>query len=116
MSQKVAAPTNKPSFEQTYFALTEHLVRYYGLSLNYLANPAQAPKRHLPTPTYQPADLLTPEQAGAVLGLSPQTLANWRTDGRKDLSYRKIGRAIRYQHADLLAFAESRRRNNTSQH
>lgn len=117
MPQKVETPTNKTSFEQTYLALTEYLVRHYGLSLSFLAGSEQPakPPTPRPKPTYQPTDLLTPEQAAAVLGLSPKTLANWRVSGIPALPYRQVGRAIRYQYADLLAFAEGNRRFNTSQ-
>lgn len=109
--------SQKPPIEQPYLALTEHLVRHYGLSLSFLTASEQAakPPALTPKPAYQPADLLSPEQASDVLGLSPKTLANWRVSGMADLSYRQIGRAIRYQYADLLAFAEKRRRVNTSQ-
>lgn len=114
MPQKVEAPKNKPPIEQPYLALTEHLVRHYGLSLSFLTGPEKLPPPS-PKPAYQSTDLLTPEKAAAILGLSPKTLANWRVSGIPALPYRQVGRAIRYQYADLLAFAEGNRRLNTSE-
>lgn len=109
--------SSKPPIEQPYLALTEHLIRHYGLSLSFLTNsePAADPPPLRPKTAYQPMDLLTPERAAAILGLSPKTLANWRVSGIPALPYRQVGRAIRYQYADLLAFAEGNRRLNTSE-
>lgn len=109
--------SQKPPIEQPYLALTEHLVRHYGLSLSFLTASEQAakPPALTPKPAYQPADLLDPEQASDVLGLSPKTLANWRVSGIPTLPYRQVGRSIRYQYADLLAFAEGSRRLSTSE-
>ncbi|WP_222424192.1 helix-turn-helix domain-containing protein [Desulfamplus magnetovallimortis] len=44
--------------------------------------------------------LLTTDEAAIYLGVTVQTLANWRHD-RKYLKYVKLGRAIRYQKAEL---------------
>jgi excisionase family DNA binding protein len=54
--------------------------------------------------------LLTPENAGRLLGIPKQTLAAWRCNRRVNLPYVKVGRHIRYRLADLLAFVESNRR------
>lgn len=120
---KKAVPTNNPTstFEQSYLRLTEHLVREYGLSLGFLTSGSTKPSKKLPckqrltAPTYQPDHLLTPEQAAAVLGLRPKTLANWRVQGVEKLPFRRIGGAVRYQYGDLLGFIETRKRENTSQ-
>lgn len=53
-------------------------------------------------------DLLSPEDAGAVLGVSPKTLATWRSTRRYPLPYVKVGRVIRYKRSDVSAFVESR--------
>ena len=58
--------------------------------------------------------LVDAEEAAALLGLQPCTLAAWREDGSQPgLCFFKIGRAVRYRYADLLAFIESRRASST---
>jgi excisionase family DNA binding protein len=42
-----------------------------------------------------PADLLTPEQAAQLLGLSDRTLATWRSKGRHGLAWIRVGGRIR---------------------
>ena len=48
---------------------------------------------------------LTPDQAAAILGVKPLTLAVWRSTKRYALPYYKFGRCVRYLMSDLLAFA-----------
>jgi hypothetical protein len=55
-----------------------------------------------------PSQLLTPEQAAAILNIAPQTLSVWRTCGRYPLRYIKVGRAVRYRLADVEEFINSR--------
>ena len=50
-------------------------------------------------------DLLTPEEVAVITGLSRETLAQWRSQGR-GLPYLKIGRAVRYDPADIQAYLE----------
>ncbi|MEH6491584.1 helix-turn-helix domain-containing protein [Halopseudomonas sp.] len=44
------------------------------------------------------------KDAATVLGVKPQTLAAWRSTGRYDLPYFKIGRKVRYRITDLAEF------------
>lgn len=53
-----------------------------------------------------PTDLLTPEQVAGVLGLSPRTLAAWRSSRRSDLPWIKVGARIRYRRGDVIAWLE----------
>lgn len=53
-------------------------------------------------------ETLNDVQAAQLLGLSPQTLRNWRTQ-RKGPPYVKLGRAIRYHLEDLRDYIASRR-------
>ena len=53
--------------------------------------------------------LLTPQQASERLGVAAQTLQLWRTTGRYDLPYVKVGSNVRYKPEDIDAFIESRR-------
>lgn len=56
---------------------------------------------------YQQDQLLTPNQASEILGLSTQTLAIWRCNKRYNLNYVKVGRFVRYRYADIQAFIEA---------
>ncbi len=61
-----------------------------------------------------PADLLTPEQAAQLLGMSDRTLATWRSTGRHALPYIRVGGRIRYSKAALTAWFQSRQRTSTA--
>ena len=51
--------------------------------------------------------LLTPEEAGAMLGIKIQTLSNWRTR-KVGPPYVRVGqRLIRYRENDLQAFVDA---------
>lgn len=50
---------------------------------------------------------LRPSAAGAVLGVSPKTLSNWRCAGRGP-AYARIGARIVYRLSDLLAYRSAR--------
>jgi excisionase family DNA binding protein len=53
-------------------------------------------------------DLLDDIAAAALLDVSPGTLSVWRSTGRYNLPYLKIGRKVRYRRADLEAWLERR--------
>jgi excisionase family DNA binding protein len=50
--------------------------------------------------------LLTRVQAAHYLGVSPRTLAVWKSTGRYNLPCVRIGRLVKYRQADLDAFIE----------
>jgi excisionase family DNA binding protein len=50
-------------------------------------------------------DLLTAEQVSSITGLSEETLAQWRSR-KRGISYLKIGRAVRYDPAEVQAYLE----------
>ena len=58
--------------------------------------------------------ILTPEQAAKLLQISTSTLTKLRSKGGGP-KYLKYGRAVRYDSAELLDWARSRQRENTSQ-
>jgi len=62
-----------------------------------------------------PSPLITPEEAAHLLGVRPATLATWRTIGRYNLPYVKIGARVRYRLADVEDFIERRTRQHTGQ-
>jgi hypothetical protein len=47
--------------------------------------------------------LLTAEEVTAITGLSIETLAQWRSQ-RRGIPYLKIGRAVRYDPADVQEY------------
>jgi excisionase family DNA binding protein len=49
--------------------------------------------------------LLKPEEVANLTGLSIQTLAQWRSH-KRGIPYLKIGRAVRYDPADVQAYLE----------
>jgi excisionase family DNA binding protein len=51
-------------------------------------------------------ELLTPDDVAELLDVSSQTLASWRTTGRYDLPFVRIGRLVRYRRADIEEFLE----------
>jgi excisionase family DNA binding protein len=55
-------------------------------------------------------DLLSEQEAAALLTCSPGTLSVWRSTGRYNLPFLKVGRMVRYRRADLLAWLEARTR------
>jgi hypothetical protein len=62
-----------------------------------------------------PDTLLDDAQAAAALSLKPATLAVWRTTGRYNLPYLKIGRLVRYRAGDLAAWLDKRARLHSGQ-
>ena len=54
------------------------------------------------------ADLLDDHAAAAMLTVSPGTLSVWRSTGRYNLPFVKVGRKVRYRRADLEAWLASR--------
>lgn len=56
-------------------------------------------------------DLLSKEQAAQFIGVSIQTLYNWRSQG---LRYYKVGGRVRYKKDDLLKFAEPKENYDNS--
>ncbi len=59
-------------------------------------------------------DLLTPEEAARFLNVRPNTLAIWRSTGRYNLPFVRVGRLVRYRLDDLLEFAERRSATKTT--
>jgi excisionase family DNA binding protein len=52
-------------------------------------------------------ELLTPDDVAELLDVSPQTLASWRTTGRYELPFLRIGRLVRYRRSDIEEFLDS---------
>jgi hypothetical protein len=57
-------------------------------------------------------ELLDEKQAAEHLTVSPGTLSVWRSTGRYNLPFVKIGRMVRYRLTDLDAWIAGRSRDN----
>ncbi|MCJ0877806.1 helix-turn-helix domain-containing protein [Pseudomonas sp. JI-2] len=55
------------------------------------------------------------KQAADVLCLKPTTLAVWRSTGRYNLPYLKVGRLVRYRVSDIAAFLARRTAGHTGE-
>ena len=51
--------------------------------------------------------ILNPREAAAYIGVSPVTLAGWRSNLRVQIPYMKIGRKVVYRTSDLESFLAS---------
>jgi hypothetical protein len=58
--------------------------------------------------------LLSDQDVSTLTGVAPGTLAIWRSTGRVDLPYIKLGRKVAYKPEDVEAFLEQNRRHHTS--
>lgn len=54
-------------------------------------------------------------QAAEVLGAKQTTLAVWRSTGRYNLPFVKVGRLVRYRVSDLAAFLARRTADHTGE-
>lgn len=59
-------------------------------------------------------ELLNTDDAARAVGLSPQTLAILRVEGGGP-KYVKLGRSVRYDPADLVAWIEENKRASTAE-
>ncbi|MEW8441481.1 MAG: helix-turn-helix domain-containing protein [Candidatus Thiodiazotropha taylori] len=57
--------------------------------------------------------LITPKLAADALGISIGTLQVWRSTGRYNLPYVKVGGRVMYRSEDLQAFIERRTMDHT---
>ena len=57
--------------------------------------------------------LINPSDAADILGVVKGTLAVWRSTGRYNLPYVKIGSRVMYRLTDIQAFIEERLRDHT---
>ena len=56
------------------------------------------------------SELLDEKAAASVIDVNPGTLSVWRSTGRYELPFLKIGRKVRYRHSDLLEWLAKRTR------
>ncbi len=65
-------------------------------------------------PKHLPA-LLDDKQASIALGLKPTTLCIWRSTGRYNLPFLKVGRLVKYRANDLAEFLARRTAGHTGE-
>jgi predicted DNA-binding transcriptional regulator AlpA len=53
-------------------------------------------------------ELWTGRKVAQVLGVSSQTVKNWRVNQRVQLPFVRVGGAVRYRPSDISAFVESK--------
>lgn len=58
--------------------------------------------------------LLTPVEASENLGVTTGTLQQWRTSGRYNLSFVKVGGRVMYSHEAIQDFIERRTMAHTA--
>lgn len=56
--------------------------------------------------------LLSEQEAANVLGVKPGTLSVWRSTGRYELPFIKVGRSVRYRASDLESWLSERTRES----
>lgn len=62
-----------------------------------------------------PSEILHANKSAAqYLGIEPGTLNVWRSTGRYDLAYIKVGRLVKYRQSVLDAFLMDRTRTQTA--
>jgi len=57
--------------------------------------------------------LHTTESAATLLGVKAATLAIWRSTGRYELPFIKVGRSVKYRQTDLEKFLNQRTHTQT---
>ncbi|MCX7112244.1 MAG: helix-turn-helix domain-containing protein [Proteobacteria bacterium] len=81
--------------------------------MNSKSNPQ--PRKKIDLDSLSPSKLLDDKDAASGLDVSPGTLSVWRSTGRYNLPYHKIGRKVRYRVSDLIAWRDSRQKFHTGQ-
>lgn len=57
-------------------------------------------------------EMLDEREAATVLGVAPGTLSVWRSTGRYNLPFVKVGARVRYRRSDLEAWLDKRTRQS----
>jgi len=66
----------------------------------------------LPQVTKRTPALIDEKEAAAILAVTPGTLSVWRSTGRYNVPFVKVGRCVRYSRIALEEWLESRTRSN----
>ena len=80
-----------------------------------MSDPTNPPRQAIDVYKLEATRLLTEDQTAAILQVSAGTLSVWRSTGRYNLPFVKIGRKVRYRAGDLRQFMESRLKTHTGQ-
>ena len=71
-------------------------------------------KEYSPFSEYPDDYLLTSKEVASILGVSVGTLAVWRSTGRHQLKFTKVGNKVRYFAKEIREFLSRRTRSCTS--
>ena len=71
--------------------------------------------KHIDVDTLPPSSLLDDSQTAAILSVKPSTLSVWRSTGRVNLPFVKVGRLVRYKAGDIRIFIEKRTQSHTGE-
>lgn len=66
----------------------------------------------LPQTIQRTPALIDEKEAAAILAVTPGTLSVWRSTGRYNVPFVKVGRCVRYSRIALEEWLESRTRSN----
>lgn len=80
-----------------------------------MSNQTTPPPKALDVYKLEATRLLTEDQTAAILEVASGTLSVWRSTGRYNLPFLKIGRKVRYRAGDVRQFMESRVKTHTGQ-
>lgn len=89
-----------------------HVAANSSIAGNVSSRAYQRRKRFRTAPNPPDKALLTDEEAAYLLDLEPESLAVFRSTGRHQIPYIKIGRNVRYRRSDLEAWLVSRTHTN----
>jgi len=74
---------------------------------------ANAPAPVIDLESVPASTLLSDAQTAGILGVTPATLSVWRSVGRYNLKFIKIGRNVRYRAGDVRDWLTTRERLHT---
>ena len=120
--RETICPTRVARRERRYADRADHVLdaleRLLGRDVGGLERAHAAAELIVPTVTTHAAlsttrPLLDTDQVATLLGLRPNTLAQWRMTGSGP-TFVRLGRRVRYRAADIDAWIESQARRSTS--
>jgi len=71
--------------------------------------------KHIDIDALPASSLLNDSQTAAILSVKPSTLSVWRSTGRVNLPFVKVGRLVRYKAGDIRIFIEKRTQSHTGE-
>lgn len=107
-------PVDIANLIKAMVVISDHYCEKLGLPVSFPALELQHPDL-IKIAQYQSEQLLSPEDAARMMGVSPKTIANWRYRGTEGPKYVNIGSRIAYRRKDVLDFITDCVRQSTSE-